>query len=686
MDAYSSDIMGFGLAIYGKGGIGKSTVSANLSYSLASEGLKVVQIGCDPKHDSTRLLTGGRPARTVMDIIDDIPSKNRRLEDVSCIGSNGVLCIEAGGPSAGVGCAGKGILTMFNMLESLGLDDLHPDIKVYDVLGDVVCGGFSVPMRPEHTDAVFIVTSGEFLSLYAANNILKGVARHSGGRPRSGGLIFNSRGSEWESRMVEAFSEAAGVPIVARFERSERFGLSEAAGKTLCESFPGSNEAEEFRRLARHVASLMKGDEALCIPRPLEDSQLEQLSAEGRVDGIGSFSDDLPIRAHSPSHPVIAARRPRRTGMGPMGAVLTAGRLTDVPVVVHGSGHCGYNMLGEVRKIRRDEVGNVLCTCIGTQGAVFGGERQLESLLDSLAAANPFIIVILTCMTSMMGDGSLTVAEKVMRRHPGTRIAVIDANRIQEGVDAHIEVLRAILDQADMDIGSDGRTVRLLDDGALTRGGSSLETYVGRMLSPFGLDVRPAFLSDCTLEDVIGLRSTALFIMTERSKENLKLEKILESKGMRVAMRPLPKGFREGVSWILHMGEMFSSPDVASGLAEAMESEYRSALNSAGMLRDERIGIVESPFEASDWIAETLEDAGAVPVRLGNGTGQCRPGTVEDLDAVIGDCHDVPHSIPRIGYPGISFAHFGPMLLLRALSSIIGTRHRTGWRSWGDLR
>lgn len=670
--------MGFGLAIYGKGGIGKSTISANLSYSLASEGLKVVQVGCDPKHDSTRLLTCGKPVRTVMDSIERIPSKDRRLEDISCTGSNGVLCIEAGGPSAGTGCAGKGILTMFNMLGSLGLDDLHPDVTVYDVLGDVVCGGFSVPMRPEYTEAVFIVTSGEFLSLYAANNILKGVSRHSGGEPRFGGIIFNSRGSEWETGMAEAFSEAAGVPIVARFGRSERFGSSESAGRTLCESFPDSEEAEEFRRLAGHVVSLMKREKPLWTPHPLDDSQLEQLLSEGRVDGKGSFTDCFLESVAQPSRHAMPARRPRRIGMGPMGAALTAGRLTDVPVVIHGSGHCGYNMLGEVRKIRQDEVGNIFCTGIGASGTVFGGESQLESLLDPLAAANPFIIVILTCMTSMMGDGSSAVAERVMRRHPGTRIAVIDANRIQEGVDAHIEVLRAVLDQVDMETESDGRTVRLLDDGPLTRSSGSLETYVHRMLSPFGLEVRPAFLSDCSLADVVGLRSTAMFIMTEQSKENLELGRMLESKGMRVAMRPLPKGFREGISWLLHMGEMFSSPDVASGLADAMESEYRSALNSAGILRDERIGVVGSPFEACDWIVETLEDAGAVPVRLGN-------GTVDELDAVIGDDSLVSPNIPRIGYPRISFAHFGPMLLLRELGSIIGSKRRTGWRSWGDL-
>lgn len=674
------------MAIYGKGGIGKSTISANLSYSLASEGLKVVQVGCDPKHDSTRLLTHGKQVRTVMEAVEDVPMRERHLEDISCMGSNGVLCIEAGGPSAGVGCAGKGILTTFNMLKSLGLDQLHHDITIYDVLGDVVCGGFSVPMRPEYADAVFIVTSGEFLSLYAANNIMKGVVRHSGGKPRFGGLIFNSKGSARESRMVEAFSEATGVPVVARFGRSELFGSSESAGGTLCEHFPDSEQAEEFGRLARYVVSLMRRDSPLSVPYPLGDHQLEQLSSEGRVDGIGSFLDDVPIPILPSSGSATAIRRPRRMGMGPMGATLTAGRLTDVPVVVHGSGYCGFNMLGEVRRIRRDEVGNIFCTSIGAQGAVFGGERQLESLLESLAVSNQFVIVVVTCMTSMMGDDASAVAERVMGRHPGTRISVIDANRTQEGIDAHMEVLRAILDQVDMGVESDGRTVRLMDDGALTRGDGSLEMYVGRMLSPFGLTIRPAFLSDCTLEDVVGLHSTAIFIMTERSKENLKLKGMLESRGMRVAMRPLPKGFREGISWITHIGEMFASRDVASELEESARAEYRSALCSARVLRGRRIAVFPSPFEPCDWIVETLGDAEAIPIVLERGPDSSQSAGLDYVDAVIGDYPGLKGEIRRIGYPRISFAHFGPVLLLKALCNLLASGPGDGWRSWGEGR
>ena len=153
----------FQVAVYGKGGIGKSTMSANISVALAERGLRVMQVGCDPKHDSTRLLLGGRAQRTVLDYVRDTPIGRRRLEDVIEEGTAGVLCTEAGGPEPGIGCAGRGILTTFDTLKRLGADSVDTDVRIYDVLGDVVCGGFAVPLRNEYADAVILVTSGEFI-------------------------------------------------------------------------------------------------------------------------------------------------------------------------------------------------------------------------------------------------------------------------------------------------------------------------------------------------------------------------------------------------------------------------------------------------------------------------------------------------------------------------------------------
>ena len=157
------------IALYGKGGIGKSTTSANLSAAFSEKNLSVMQIGCDPKHDSTRMLMHGRWIPTVLEQMYE--KKDIKEEDIIFEGFGGVRCVEAGGPEPGIGCAGRGIIATFQLLEKMKA--LFGDVVVYDVLGDVVCGGFALPMRDGYAEEVYLVTSGELMSLYAANNISK---------------------------------------------------------------------------------------------------------------------------------------------------------------------------------------------------------------------------------------------------------------------------------------------------------------------------------------------------------------------------------------------------------------------------------------------------------------------------------------------------------------------------------
>lgn len=257
------------IAIYGKGGIGKSTIAANLSAALAVHD-RVLQIGCDPKHDSTRLLTGGRQVPTILEYLRETGPADVRLEDILRTGYRGIGCLEAGGPRPGVGCAGRGIITAFELLDKFRLKENY-DTVIYDVLGDVVCGGFAVPIRREFADRIFLVTSGEFMSIYAANNILRGIRNYDEAEKRVAGIIFNRRNVEGEDDRIRAFARAVDLPVFAAVPRSDAFAKAERAGKTLVEmDLP---PAEIFAEMAERIREGIPLFEA----KPLRDEELEEL-------------------------------------------------------------------------------------------------------------------------------------------------------------------------------------------------------------------------------------------------------------------------------------------------------------------------------------------------------------------------------------------------------------------------
>ncbi|MCI5791979.1 MAG: nitrogenase iron protein NifH [Lachnospiraceae bacterium] len=225
------------IAVYGKGGIGKSTVTANLSAAFASMGKKVIQIGCDPKADSTINLLGGKPLLPVMNYMRDMEKDPETLEDISKTGFGNILCIETGGPTPGLGCAGRGIIATFQLLEELELFETYkPDIVMYDVLGDVVCGGFAAPIREGYAEEVLIVTSGEKMALYAANNIYQAVKNFEDrSYARVRGIILNHRNVENENEKVAAFADANGLEIVGEIPRSNDINFYEEHGMTVIE-------------------------------------------------------------------------------------------------------------------------------------------------------------------------------------------------------------------------------------------------------------------------------------------------------------------------------------------------------------------------------------------------------------------------------------------------------------------
>ena len=241
------------LAIYGKGGIGKSTMTSNLAAAFAYLGKKVIQIGCAPKADSTLNLLGGELLEPVMNYLREHDDDPQAIEEISRVGYGGVLCIETGGPTPGLGCAGRGIIATFDLLEDMGLfEQYEPDVVLYDVLGDVVCGGFAAPIREGYADQVLIVTSGEKMALYAANNIntaVKNFADRSYAEVK--GVILNRRNVPGEEEKVRAFAEERGLAIVGDIPRSDDINRFEEEGKTVVEGNPELPISQVFIQLAQ---------------------------------------------------------------------------------------------------------------------------------------------------------------------------------------------------------------------------------------------------------------------------------------------------------------------------------------------------------------------------------------------------------------------------------------------------
>ncbi|KUO65809.1 MAG: nitrogenase reductase [Gracilibacter sp. BRH_c7a] len=269
------------VAIYGKGGIGKSTTTQNTVAALVESGKKVMVVGCDPKADSTRLLLNGLAQKTVMDTLRD-EGEDIDLEDVLKPGYKGVMCVESGGPEPGVGCAGRGIITSINLLESLHAygDDL--DYVFYDVLGDVVCGGFAMPIREGKAEEIYIVASGELMALYAANNISKGVQKFANtGKVRLGGIICNSRKVDYEYELLKAFADELGSQLIHFVPRDNVVQRAEINKKTVIDFEPECEQADEYRKLAKAI----DGNDMFVIPKPMIQDRLEELMMEHGILG-----------------------------------------------------------------------------------------------------------------------------------------------------------------------------------------------------------------------------------------------------------------------------------------------------------------------------------------------------------------------------------------------------------------
>ena len=620
------------LALYGKGGIGKSTVSANLSAALAAAGSRVLQVGCDPKHDSTRLLLGGGSLPTVLDYLRTVPKEEERLDAVLHKGWGGIGCVEAGGPKPGVGCAGRGIITAFEFLERHRAKADY-DILIYDVLGDVVCGGFAVPIRREYADAVFLVTSGEFMALYAANNILRGIRNFDGGEcRRAAGIIFNARNLDGETERVERFARATGLPIVARVPRSEAFARGEEAGKPLLALEGYGEEKAVFASLAEKI----RGGLTLYEARPLEDEMLEEAVLRGGSAAVPARMPEPPeeTTAEKPAAlPPPKAAEPRMPlyGCAFNGAATTAVHLTDAVVIAHSPRSCAFYTWQNISSPGRRNLFNrgILMpsaispgfetTEIGHAEAVFGGVEKLRAQVERALERKPgAVIVISSCVSGIIGDDLLSL-ERLST--PETPVIAVPADGViggdyMEGIRLCLHTLAEKLVRRDAP--PRPRTVNLIGEVGVSNNTEVDYQTLRRLLGGMGISIGCRFLGDCTAQELRNLLSAPLNLLATDSQDNLELKAWLEAEyGCRFRPGCLPIGFRATRDFLLELGDFFRCRPEAEALVAREEADYRREIETLRPLLQGKRVLMTTINANLDWLLDAAEDCGMEFVWIG---------------------------------------------------------------------
>ncbi|MBR0401773.1 MAG: AAA family ATPase, partial [Lachnospiraceae bacterium] len=627
------------IAIYGKGGIGKSTVSANLSAALAGLGCRVLQIGCDPKHDSTRLLHHGRKMTTVLDYLLNTPPDDQRAKDILTEGYLGAGCVEAGGPKPGKGCAGRGILTCFEFLEKKNVFEPY-DTVVYDVLGDVVCGGFAVPVRKQYAEAVFLVTSGEAMSIYAANNILQGIKNLDPDGARIAGIIYNSRGAGDEKARVFEFAEAVGLPVCLSITRSETFLKAERLAQTIVEAFPDKPAADLFMSLA---AMIRKGP-VLHPAEPLDEDMMERFmqgkligrpeqaqKAEARPDVCSAAGNVRnPETSEKTAGPVPAQKRALSDpfsriplfGCAYRGAVDLAVHIKDAAVLGHAPKSCTwYAVNGITNYARRGLFDRGVIypsfipqyfdnTDITVRDAVFGGvEHAREKALQLAESGVKNIIAVTACIPGLSGDDLEPVKDEL--KELGTEMYIIrtdgvEAGDYNEGMALCYKTLaEEAVKPADRPDPDSINIVYELTWSSRTEG--SFEN-IREILNALGIRVNCRFLCATSMADVNGFLNAPYCLMAREERLGLELKKIFEDRyGCRFVEGAFPRGFSATVRFVRQLGGLYGKEEAAERLIAENRARYEAEIAE---LKKTFRGMRTMIFLSSpnEWLTELVRD------------------------------------------------------------------------------
>lgn len=651
------------IAVYGKGGIGKSTLSANISAALSLNNKRILQIGCDPKHDSTKLLMRGLSIPTVLDYIKTKSPLEYRKSDILFEGFGKIGCIEAGGPKPGVGCAGRGIITAFELLETLHIKDNY-DMIVYDVLGDVVCGGFAVPIRREYSDSIFIVTSGEYMSLYAANNILRGIQNYDENRPRLLGILYNSRNVKNEDDRVYKFAEAVKLPVFARIPRDDIFARAEKANVTVLELTQNEKNpvADIFKGIAKRIC---EGTEHFAA-NPLTDDELEALilSNEGAITkashsatsspkqeeedtfscscetaepceactGISSGQEESTSDYDAPYLSKNVIRDEPLHGCAFNGAMTMSSNLKDAVILAHSPKSCTYLSIQTISSAGRRTlfergnilpsslIPNVLSTDMSETDMVFGGSENLLSKVKSVLnfqSPPPAIVIVSSCPSGIIGDD---IDDALSLSTERTKIVTVKAegnltgDYLQGMLMAYTSLAKQIIDR---NVEKREKTVNIVFEKVVARNTEMnfqrLKTFLTRM----NISVNCRFLCNTSYASLRDFCSAELNLLAYRDYTGKILEDFfIKEYGASFFEKQFPIGFKETSDWLLALGKHFDASDEAKSIISENEIIYQNRIKSVRpKLEGKKLMIITYNHEL-DWILNAALDCGMKIVKI----------------------------------------------------------------------
>jgi Nitrogenase subunit NifH (ATPase) len=609
------------VAVYGKGGIGKSTISSNVTAALSDSGIKVMQIGCDPKHDSTRMLSGGVSQETVLDYLKDVPQPKRKLTDIVEEGYKGCLCVEAGGPEPGIGCAGRGIISAFELLDDLGVNSIPLDMVLYDVLGDVVCGGFAVPLRNNYADTVYVVTSGEYMSIYAANNILRGTANYDPNR--IGGLIFNSRGDDEERERVVRFSEAVGIPIVAEFARSKEFMEAERLGQTVVEAYPDSEITGIFRGLADTIVEGKRYTAKFLSESELEDAILgRSVTKKNTCRNVR----DMQVREKKSYTSRNVHNGEILHGCSFSGAASVTLSIDGLFTVLHSPRSCAqFTFQLVTNSIRRSSVrGNMAlssfadpmihCTDMNESVMIFGGIEKLESDLKKIIKeGHKDIALITSCPSGIIGDDVESVIRRIKLEYPDVSIIpmVEDGNVrgdfMQGVIDASLLLMRSVASKKVEKKDS----VNVVGVKTLATNCADNSAFVESILNQMGIEANCNCVGNTSIESIKNVAESKLSILITPDRFALMLRDFLvDEYDLEFAGSVVRPGLNETRIWIREIGKYFGKEKEAEKVIASIDAEYLRIATSLSKDLKGRSAYVVGTQKDIGWILEAMRECG----------------------------------------------------------------------------